>query len=311
MEFKVYQFNFTTGVHFGKRAVDDTEYTLGADTIFSALCHEFLKQGKEELSWFVKRAMEGNIRLSDGFPYIGDTYYVPKPMIDMEQEKEQRDSILKKAYKRLSYLPVDKMDKYIQGTLDVQEEEAKFRKQLGNRVMKVSASVRGEKETVPYRVGTYYFKPESGLYVIVGYEEEEDLFKIEDCLEALSFSGIGGKRNAGLGRYVLLSGKNSEKLIECLKKKQGKVWMSLSCSLPKDEELEPALEGANYLMVKRSGFVASSTYAKEQMRKRDLYVLKSGSCFENRYEGDVYDVSDGERHPVYRYAKPLFMEVIS
>ena len=74
---------------------------------------------------------------------------------------------------------------------------------------------------------------------------------------------------------------------------------------------EAALEQAHYLLVKRSGFVASETYAKEQLRKRDLYVMQAGSCFRTRFEGDVYDVSDGGSHPVYRYAKPLLMEVIS
>lgn len=86
--------------------------------------------------------------------------------------------------------------------------------------------------------------------------------------------------------------------------------MSLSAALPKDDELETVLEGAEYLLCKRSGFVASEKYAPEQMRKKDLYVFRAGSCFPARFCGDIYDVSDKcGRHPVYRYAKPMLMEV--
>ena len=80
-------------------------------------------------------------------------------------------------------------------------------------------------------------------------------------------------------------------------------------ALPQKDELTQALEGSTYLLAKRSGFVASDTYAEEQRRKRDLYVFVAGSCFKNRFSGDIYDVSAGGGHAVYRYAKPLFMGV--
>lgn len=311
MEFKIYKFDFTTGVHFGKKNLDDAEYTFGADTLFSAMCQEYLKQGMEDFTWFVTKAKEGKIKISDGFPYIEDTLYIPKPMLKIEGERDQGDSTIKKAYKKLAYIPVNRLEEYLRGELQVEEEENKLKTKLGKRAVKVCASIRGEKETVPYRVGTYYFQPKSGLYVIVGYEDEKDLVKIEECFEALSFVGIGGKRNSGLGRFEFYPEKKSQDFIQQLKGRKATVWMALSCSLPKDEELENALDGANYLLQKRSGFVASSTYASEQLRKQDLYVMKSGSCFKNIFEGDVYDVGDGGTHPVYRYAKPLFLGVVS
>ena len=56
-------------------------------------------------------------------------------------------------------------------------------------------------------------------------------------------------------------------------------------------------------------FVASSDYAEEWRKKKDLYVFTAGSCFVNCFAGDIYDVSEGGKHPVYRYAKPIFMGV--
>ena len=85
--------------------------------------------------------------------------------------------------------------------------------------------------------------------------------------------------------------------------------MALSVCLDGEDGLEQSLEGACYLLRKRSGFVASDTYAPEQRRKRDLYVFIAGSCFRRRFSGDVYDVGNGGAHPVYRYAASMWMEV--
>lgn len=45
--------------------------------------------------------------------------------------------------------------------------------------------------------------------------------------------------------------------------------MLLSTALPKNGELEAALDGATYLLERRSGFVASDRYADE-WRKRGI-----------------------------------------
>lgn len=311
MEYRIYKFKFTAGVHFGDNSLEDGGFTLCADTIFSALCQECLKQGSRELERLVSRTKEGKIRITDAFPFISDNYYLPKPMLKIETEEKQGDSTLKKAYKKLSYVPANGWKDYIDGKLDVIQELNRFQKRLGHKEIKVSAAIRGMEETKPYRVGIYHFQLESGLYLIAGGETKEDIQILENGLDALGLSGIGGKRSAGLGRYELRQEKVPEDFLHRLEVQDGAVFMALSVCLPKEEELEEALHQANYLLLKRSGFIASETYAKEQQRKRDLYVMQAGSCFRKRFEGDIYDVSGGGSHPVYRYAKPLFLEVVS
>lgn len=307
MEYKVYKLEFQGAVHFGKHSLEDWEYTFCADTLFSALCQEALKMGKDVLQCFYQYAKKGQLLLSDAFPYMGDTYYLPKPMKRIDTGDYQGNSVIKKAYKKLKYIPVEALETYLAGKYDVLNAPDMSR--LGHFEMKVSASVRGEEETKPYRVASYYYYPGNGLYIIIGYEEQKAAELAEELLESLSFSGIGGKRAAGLGRFVLMSGKLHADLQSRLTK-NGEQYMTLSVSLPADDELETALADAAYILCKRSGFVASDRYAQEQRRKRDLYVLKAGSCFKTRYYGDVYDVSDENgSHPVYRYAKPMFMEV--
>lgn len=309
MKYKIYKFEFITGVHFGKRALEDAEYSLGADTIFSAVCQELVKKDSQMLPDFVEKTRAGKLVISDAFPYIGTTYYLPKPIWRIETENKQGDSTIKKAYKKLSYIPAEEFSVYLDGKLDVKRVVNHLKTELGDKEVKTSAWVRNGEETLPYRVGVYSFKPQSGLYIILGYQEESDLEWIEEIFRGIGFAGIGGKKHAGLGRFRLQGEELKKSMQNRLESQTGSLYMLLSGSMPKEDELEAALKGAAYLLSKRSGFVASSDYAPEQMRKRDFYLMQAGSCFGCRFQGDIYQVGEGGAHPVYRYAKPLFMEV--
>lgn len=307
MKYKLYRLKFQSAVHFGRNNLDEGEYFCCADTLFSALCQEALRMGDSVLKRFYHDTKEGGLLFSDLFPYMGGIYYIPKPMKHIESADSGGNSVIKKAYKKLKYIPMDMLDIYLHGEYDVLN--APGLEKLGHFEMKTVVSVRGVSEPEPYRIGTYYYNPGNGLYFIVGYKEEKVLELTEKLLDNLSFSGIGGKKASGLGRFELFQGKLPEKFYAKLEQ-SGSRYMSLSVSLPTDDELETVLEGAEYLVCNRSGFIASEKYAAEQMRKKDLYVFKSGSCFKERFNGDVYDVSHKNgRHPVYRYAKPILVEV--
>lgn len=84
---------------------------------------------------------------------------------------------------------------------------------------------------------------------------------------------------------------------------------SLSFSLPKEEELGNVMDDGNCQFLKRSGFVASGDYSDEFRKKKDLYGIAAGSITKIKYKGDIYDVSEGGKHPVYRYAFPMFLGV--
>lgn len=307
MDYKSYRLKFEGAVHFGNKSLESGGYTFCADTLFSALCQEALKMGEDTLQEFYSYAKSGMLLFSDAFPYIGSSYYLPKPVMHVEAEHTKGDSVIKKAYKKLKYIPIDAMDDYLSGHYDVLHAPDLSR--LGKSVMNVLGAVRGEEETRPYRIQTYYYHEGNGLYLIIGYQNDKSLNLAEELFMGLSFHGIGGKKASGMGRFTFSQAELSSAFYAKLGV-QGKRHMSLSISLPRDEELEDALHEAQYIVCRRSGFVDSGHYADQQMRKRDLYVLQAGSCFCVPYEGDIYDVSGaGGRHPVYRYAKPIFMEV--
>lgn len=302
MQYSIYKLEFQTGVHFGTGMLNESAYTFQADQLFSALYIEALKMNCEkELFDCVKN---GKLLFSDAFPYFGQQYMIPKPMLYVEP-KVKGISEQKKKYKKIQFIPVEQLEDFLDGTMDLDGE---IFKGYGTYMQQSMVNVRNNEETLPYRVGTFYFSENCGLYIIVAYESESEKTLAENLLEGLSYTGIGGKKSVGLGKFNLLRGKMSKCMQEHLERDSNKKIL-LSVALPRDEELECALNGASYQLSKRSGFVASSDYADEWRKKKELFVFVSGSCFEQLFEGDVYDVSDGGSHPVYRYAKSLFMGV--
>lgn len=293
---------FKTEVHFGDGTLGETGFSFQADTLFSALYQEALKAGKADA--FYQMAAEGDLLFSDAFPYCGKEYYLPKPMYQIRAEREADPSERKK-YKKLQYIPASAWDEYLSGNLQIDRVQTEF----GSFGQRTQASVRSEEGTVPYQIGTFRFRGDCGLYVILMYRNDDVYYLMSELMdELLVYSGIGGKRSSGLGKFEVKYGKEDLFLKSALEK-EGKQNMLLSCALPNEKEAEAAMEDASYLLEKRSGFVASETYADEWRKKKDLYLFRAGSCFPHPFKGNIYDVSNGGNHPVYRYAKGMFLQI--
>lgn len=302
MEYSVFKLDFSTGVHFGKGMLNDSMETFTADMLFSALYIEALKLGKH--NDFYQAVETGRLLFSDAFPFIGKQYMLPKPVIYVEHS-DQGDSEKKKRFKAMKYLPVEKLDLYLSGNMDLKDNPME---DFGTFEQRAAAFVRKSGETLPYQVGVFHYKNGNGLYILTAYESKEELRLFELLMDALSYSGIGGKKAEGLGKFTLRYGTGTNILIQHLNNRTGR-FLLLSSALPRDDELEQSLVGASYMLSKHSGFVTSDQYADEARRKKDLYLFDAGSCFCHKFDGDIYDVSEGGNHAVYRYGKALFMEV--
>ena len=305
MKYIAYQLFFQTAVHFGNGMLSETQNRFLADTLFSGLCIEANKMGSEKLGRFYELAKSGKIVFSDSFPFIGETLYIPKPMMIIERENS--DISVRKQWKKLQYLPIDAMEDYFSGNLNVQKENERL-KNLGKKQVIQKVSLTNEEKSEPYTVGTFHFRKGNGLYFFMGYEKEEDKTFIEQFINSLGYQGIGGKVSSGLGKYRAVSMELSDNIQKRLNKETGQ-FVLLTTSLPKEEEIESVLSNASYLIEKRAGFIQSESYAKEYVKKQEQYFLKSGSVVFKRYEGDVYNVGKNGTHSVFRYAKPILMEV--
>ncbi len=303
MDYKLYKLDFKAPVHFGTGVLNESAISFCADTFFSALYIEALKLGiADELYAAVDT---GQLLISDAFPYMDKQYFLPKPMLYIEP-KDQGNSKVKKQYKKLKYIPVEEVSNFLSG--DLNPENCSL-ENLGKEYSQVMAAVRREEEdALPYRVGNYLFNDKCGLYIIAAFADEDVMYMLDDLFDSLSYTGIGGKRGSGKGRFELKQG-NMDASLESMLGKESDKYMLISSALPTESELEKALEGASYLIQKRSGFVYSESYAEEEMKKRDMYTMQAGSCFNEKFVGDIYDVNEGGSHPVYRYAKGMFLGV--
>lgn len=297
MTYKMYIMNFHTA-HFGAGSLDSSKMTFAADRLFSALVLEAKKMGKMEE--FVSIAGQDDFVLTDAFPYQSGPF-LPKPIGFPKFEQPDLTTDVKevrrqaKMAKKLQFIPLDKFDSYVNGTLFKDADHA-----VTNIVTKNQPHVDGHL----FQVSTVRFRDESCLYVIA---KESEL--LNELMTSLQYTGIGGKRSSGYGQFnlTILDLPDSFKN-RLTKAHQGPV-MTLTTSLPVEKELEYAMETGSYLLSKSSGF-AFSTETKENFRKQDLYKFASGSTFSETYTGQIVDVRPLDfPHEVLNYAKPLFFKM--
>lgn len=315
MKYQVLKLRFSGTVHFGMGILETGGSTFCADTLFSALYTEALKRkGESDITSLTEAVKAGKLVISDAFPFCDETLFLPKPAIPIQckQVSDDADSTVRKQFKKLGYIPVSAITSYLSGTLSP-DECRKYTDMIdasGASYLQTNVRIydNREKDPEPYYVGGYRFKENCGLWILLGTDEAlaEEMFVL---FRSLGTTGIGGKISSGFGRFSVETENVPPALNTMLDQTQEGTWMSLSICLPNDAEMQATLENASYSIVRRGGFIASETYAEKAQKKNDLYMLSAGSCFANRFEGGVYDVSAGGSHPVYHYGVPLLVRV--
>ncbi|MDT2808916.1 type III-A CRISPR-associated RAMP protein Csm4 [Enterococcus asini] len=302
MTTKIIKLTFQRPVHFGKKRLSDGEATFAADTFFSGLYIEALAMGMDS-EWLLS-----DLVISDSFPYIDETLYLPKPLIKIEAQAN--DETNRKVFKKLNHIPVAAYHEYLAGRITASQAKLwadQF--ELGDSLLSDKVSlmdIPAGGESRPYAVGTYHYKPNAGLYIIV--EATDDVFdKLSRVMEFLQYSGLGGKRSAGYGRFTYEL-TTDDTIVELLAKK-GRQAVLLSTAMATSDELRLALPESRYLLRKRTGFVQSKNYEETLVKKKDFYSFVPGSVFTVPFDGAIFDVGENGGHPVYRYAKAIWMGV--
>lgn len=309
MSERIVKIKFKGPVHFGRGRLSQSAYTCDAATLFSALYLEAMRIGcADEL---LSAAKAGRLSISDAFPYIGDRLYCPKPIIGSDAlilgnaDVGSKDPRIRKAAKKLDYIPLEGLEAYMNGSFDFMSELERF--DLGKAFLRNEVNLfRSRTEDAePFYVGGFRFRENAGIYFIV-----RGSFNIEPIMELLQFSGLGGKRTSGFGRFAYEVCETEFISLSSSEAGSG-TFMLLSSSAPTATELmEPLLEGASYKLVRKSGFVQSFTHNLSPQKKADMYVFATGSTFKSKFSGEIYDVNTmPDAHPVYRYARSLWMEV--
>lgn len=318
MNYCLYKMNFTAPLHCGRGdgavSLTNTAMTLRADTIFSALCNEAaMCVGEKAVKELIALTKNEKLCFSDTFPFYGEELYLPVPLCPLD-ENAKFDVKNRKAIKSVKWLPAS--DEYFRNFSDYIHSGKMFEctnMQKSFALFRTDVKVclnRNTQNSVPFEVGCCEFNENCGLYGVIGYESEEDAENILKLLKSVGVSGIGGQVSRGFGKFGLqeISAENKSALF--IKQSIGTEkdsYMLLTSSLPKEEELENALDGAYYNIVRRGGF-SWSPYV-DTFKKQTQYYLVSGSVLKHTFEGDVFCVGENGKHDIYRYSKPIFMGV--
>lgn len=314
MDYQAVCLNFKGLVHFGEGMLSQSAIGFCADTLFSALCHEASKLGL--INPLIEAVKNENLLFSDAFPYDEKDFYLPRPLLKVQGASAQ-DPQQRKLYRKLAHVPLSEFQDFLQGKFDPNKaKEISFGKKFTTTH---NAQYYDGEEAVSYTIGAYSFKEGCGLYFIVGFRTPQEKELLNKILSSLALSGIGGKRSLGMGLFEFKLEDLDPKKVKLKVKadfasvqepSQDKTYVLLNVALPQESELNESLEGASYLMQKRSGFVSSPVVQQDPLfKKQDLYVFKAGSCFKHCFKGSLLNVAKGLSHPVYRYALPLFLEI--
>ncbi len=284
--------------------------------------------------------------------------YIPRPFLTVSSERENKskdsddieDAIERKKLKKRAYIRASQWDGYLKymETGELQDEFGEKRiepePEFGKFVLNTHFNSRTAK---PYQCGSYYFrnnnntrlyqdgaeefavenKPtkrddNTGLYLVVVAEEEADLKWLETLIRLVGFSGIGGRRSSGSGKFefeaapFILSenefyGPDDAALFNMLIDVKAPEQMTLASVIPSEKDIPAVYEGTGKL-IKRSGF-AFPCAKGEPVKMNSIYMMASGSCFHQRVVGKIADVDNADidngmsRHSVYRYGKGLYV----
>ncbi|HEX2937431.1 MAG TPA: type III-A CRISPR-associated RAMP protein Csm4 [Ruminiclostridium sp.] len=327
MQHYLYKLNFTTPLHCGideGRGLADSRFTVHSDTIFSALCIQALHKGGENLlERLVYTFKNDKALLSDALPYRNENLFLPKPIVLRDIEHTDADPKSRKIFKKLAYIPVSMLYEFLSESKVFYENKIEVLKLMEDYCFedrRQCVSINEGVDPEPYIVGSVIFNDGCGLYIIMSCEEEETKELFEILLRQLGLSGLGGRISTGYGKFeaddpILLNENLTaeyKELYHLLNNKNADTLITINTSMPANEEMEKAISGAAYTLCRRGGFfqpsITGNTY-KTLQKRRTVFAFSPGSSFKNKFFGDVYNLSFGGGHPVYRYLKPMFLGV--
>ena len=303
MPYKIFKLHFPAGMHIGLDVGGNTlarsRSTFHSDTLFSALC--CMLAASEKLKKLYEYFQSGQLRVSDALPFLGNDYYLPKPL---DPTCINRDGFNNdpKLLKQCSILPLPKSS----------QELFQLQKDISFGIEEVHTHAAIDRKTgtaTPYFVSTWRFVSDAGLYIIVQYHNDEAISLFIDSLGLLSATGIGGKTSSGVGKFTIQIAEVPAVLKSMLENEKASCQLLIGTALPDDSQLEQVLKASRYEIVERGGYIYSSTFSPKQVRKKTLYQFAPGSCFKSRFTGNILEIGGEGKHPVWRLTDSLFLGV--
>ena len=310
-----YYLNFRSPLHLGRRGVglEETEISIPADTLFSAICQTWRTfYGEESLTDFLAQyETDEPFLLTSAFPFAGDSRFFPKPLIDLDVNADDDRKKLKKVrfvserrFRQIvdgESIAFDSDHLINDGQLWIHDDDkcppTAWQTDKRPRVTLDRQSSTSE----IWHLKVVKFEEGCGLWLDVKFEAKEIQTQIETILRVLGDTGIGGERSAGYGTFNLHS-----EPAESDSERETDRFVTLSPICPRDaDELDRLIQGNNvgYTLEERSGWIGSSEGSG--LRRQQVWMFAEGSvlCGKDTQVGRLVDLRPAEcPHPVWRYA---------
>ena len=299
MNYYIYKLKFVTPVRFGVtkgNITNDNSSDFTSDQIFASIFNEYVNLYSIDKA----KKLLNDFYISDLFPFMEDKLYLPKPIMIFDSLVENKNKD-RKIGKKIKYIQINEFNEYIN---DLKKGNDLLKYKLTKPFFKevYQTKYNFSKEQTPYTVSGIQFYKNCGLYFIVSFNDEIKE-EFDNIIRSLSFSGIGGKKSSGYGKFEIDEIiKPSLDIINSLNS-NCKYKMLLSSVIPTDEEVM-MLKTSNsfYSVISRSGF---SVVNGNMVKKKTTPMLKSGSCMDFDIKGQIKEVNKENVRSIYRYAKAL------
>jgi CRISPR-associated protein Csm4 len=289
--FHLVKLNFKTPLHLSRGqtdAYDKSEETLHSDTLKSAI----FVAAKMLFGDNADEVFFDAFKVSSAFPFAGDEYFFPKPMVKLNidfKEKGLGESKKSKKLKKLSYISNNIFEKLISGEkIELSESRLSnngkflfsdkpgtvFTSEVQQRL---SMPVGDEKDGTPYYIERIYFSYNCGMYFFIDYGEDENLRQnLEGALKLLGDEGIGTDKHIGNGIFI-----PEWKQLSLNLPNNADSHLTLSLYCPEKGELKKdLLEQSSWQLIKRGGYIASPANIDFiTFRKKSVYMFSEASVF--------------------------------
>ena len=310
-----YHLNFRSPLHLGRRGVglEETETSIPADTLFSAICQTWRTfYGEERLTDFLDQYETGEpFLLTSAFPFASNTRFFPKPLIDLKVNADDERKKLKKVrflserrFRQIvngESIAFDPDDLINDGQLWIHGDD-KCPPTVWTTDKRPRVTLDRQSSTSEiWHLGGVKFHENCGLWFAAKFDAEETQTQIETILRVLGDTGIGGERSAGYGIFDLHS-----EPTESESERETDRFVTLSPICPRDaDELDRLIQGndVGYTLEERSGWIGSAE--GNGLRRQQVWMFAEGSVLAGNGArvGRLVDLKpDACPHPVWRYA---------
>ncbi len=299
--------------HLGARGVgmEASETYVGADTLFSALCHAWLHL-YGDVEAFLQPFLDGTapFRISSAFPFGPEGWYPVRPL------RAAMSWGGPKLLRNVRYVHENAWQTWAGGAEPPQgqwEVHGSFLCPSGKHApVRVEAvpHVALHRQTSAsnlYFIGEVYFRKGCGMALLVDYEDETWYNRVLSLLEWLGDNGLGGERTSGRGQFSVADAQAPLAFGDA----RQVVLLSPYVPAGADEIAAWDLSGSSYSLLTRRGFMEPAGRAGG-LRRKSLRMFAEGSVLHRKPNTDkptglLADVTPEvfDLHRIYRYGVPF------